>query len=429
MSYKVFVSYARMDRSPRGEPSANDHIAQFVEDLSVGIRARIGGDVDKMCFFDTALQTVGVDWTRRINEALGSVQIFLPLLSPTYFQRGFCAQEWHAFEERIAKALPKDQAFRCVVPILWESSRFLTHPLPPGLFESTYVDDSFPKQYAKNGLRVLYELPRYRRYKTEVVDQLSVLIATQLQSATLPPTTDLSPVGQLSNDWIPRETRAVSGSHSSQKPESHRPGPRYARFVFLVPTQGELPPERVGRDAYGDTPHEWRPFLPSFAEDVELMASEVSVAKRLVYERIDYERDKATSAILQGIEHAERAANIVVVIVDAWSVYVGALDNFLKAYDQRNFVNVLMVVPWNHDDTDTRTHISQLRAQLEGALRRRVAFPDSRHFLSDISSIEQLKNALEKTLEELRVKLCWYAEPQRRIEGPSVPRPLIGVTA
>jgi hypothetical protein len=125
-----FLSYARAARNlhPTGPPhDPNRQVVQFFDDLSENVAELVsrppGADPG---FMDRSIPDGG-HWTPELLGALGTCQVFVPLLSVPYFQSKWCGMEWHAFAQRtmIRTGDSASDHQTGIIPVVWA-------PTPPG---------------------------------------------------------------------------------------------------------------------------------------------------------------------------------------------------------------------------------------------------------------------------------------------------------
>src|SRR5688572_26089268 len=110
-----FLSYARAD-AERDDAGEHELVRQFFDDLSRAIRKSTGDATAAGSFIDTKIEW-GAKWEDHIHDAIRTCQVFVPLMSATYFRREWCGREWAAFEARIANNAPSR-----MIPVTWYPS-------------------------------------------------------------------------------------------------------------------------------------------------------------------------------------------------------------------------------------------------------------------------------------------------------------------
>jgi WD40 repeat protein len=177
--YVFFLSYARDD--------GDAYLDRFYSDLVEMIRLKTGNPLDEIGFRDTQKINLGAQWKSALSEALSSCQCFIPLYSPTYFNREYCGKEWSAFWKRIQRQEGGASFHRLILPVLWT---------PPGArFEKLSEDirsiqNVFPQLgalYSKKGLRHLLFLDKEKDNYREFLTSFSDIVLEAISEHSLEP--------------------------------------------------------------------------------------------------------------------------------------------------------------------------------------------------------------------------------------------------
>jgi hypothetical protein len=246
-----FLSYAHLPPMQGVDADPDNDVQRFFADLSRALRPLVGvGEDEVVGFLDTELPP-GANWKEARSQALGVVQVFVPLYSPAYFRNAWTLSELESFQGRL-KAVPAPVAQRRIKPVLWV-------PLPP--WESRdETQDALAiapgvESYRHDGLRVLSRFSMYHDDYRTILGRLAQEIADVSTQHALAPSQAPPPVP----DPIPREL---------------------AQFVVVVaaPDLARIPD---GRDSgpYGTDPTQWRPFHDD--EAIPLAAYAANTAERL----------------------------------------------------------------------------------------------------------------------------------------------------
>jgi hypothetical protein len=171
-----FLSYPRLPPLPAvpgvdlADPP-DDWARAFFDDLTAAVRAR-ADPASGLCpgFLDSGLRADSAA-KLALRDALGSAEVFVPLLSPEYLRRSWPGREWASFEQRMLEAGGADASIR-IAPVLWVPLPAGEHP--PGLAEAlSLVHGAAAAPYAENGLRALQRLDPYHARYEQVVAALA----------------------------------------------------------------------------------------------------------------------------------------------------------------------------------------------------------------------------------------------------------------
>ncbi|MGI5236859.1 TIR-like protein FxsC [Dactylosporangium sp. CA-139066] len=155
-----FVSYAR-PRSPQpAAPTVSNRVVNFFHELSLHLNNLVyreaGADPG---YLDVSQDDTG-DYPSRSLEALGSCQVFVPLLSPAYPRSRWCALEWNAFTSRAVRSRENESPTRStsILPVLWTSTLSNFSQMPDAIrniqffYPSRVGRSGNSQQYTEDGL-------------------------------------------------------------------------------------------------------------------------------------------------------------------------------------------------------------------------------------------------------------------------------------
>ncbi|HKQ74050.1 MAG TPA: TIR-like protein FxsC [Blastocatellia bacterium] len=407
MSYLFFLSYAREDNKSDGL------VRKFYEDLCKDIAGKIAAAPEDVGFFDGAEIEPGEIWDEQLSLALQESSVFIAIYSPYYFQKKFCGKEWAVFRSRVeayAKILPKGSEFpRLMFPVLWQSENYVLPRIPAALSRVQYNHDDYGKAYAEQGLRVMLRNKKFRQQYDDFIPVLADNVIKAAERHKLSALPDLPPLEQVVETF---PTLAAAQTPAAQ-PQSAGANPRYVKFIFLAGRKHELKPFRVSLDPYGESGGEWRPWLPDPRDEVDLLVQDVIQRERLISDgviHLDNELDER-------LDEAENTNKIVVILVDLWTL---RLENYHKpmrdVVDPKQFVNCVIVVPWNPQDVEAVNQRQMLENLLQATFVRRTA-NDSPDLLTQIDSAAKMKDRLAAMLQVTRSKIIKRAEVLRKAIG------------
>lgn len=165
-----FLSYAH----DSGDDDAG--VRRFYEQLTHDVRLFSGVRKGAIGFCDVSLR-VGDRWSAELVEHLSTTQVFVPILSPTYFASEACGKEWTVFTRRRPGG-------RSLVPLLWVPPHTFT---PPAVAQHIqWRDAAFGPVYAQEGLRDLIRMDAHRDAYYRFVQALANRIVELYRTSPVP---------------------------------------------------------------------------------------------------------------------------------------------------------------------------------------------------------------------------------------------------
>lgn len=290
-----FLSYAHSGPSSEGAVRTTDsEVRRFFVDLSLEVAERAGlAGADSAGFLDQNLP-LGADWNAAITNALGRAQVFVPLYSPSYFNKSWPKRERESFKQRLTDAGLAEASAR-IMPVLWtpfaswEINDEISHAMALGADEPEYLENGM------RALSILLEAP-YKRLLNRLA--MRIVECTELQ-------------------WLEPSTAPDVGAIAETPP-------RDAQFVVaVIAPAGDNVPSDQQAPHYGPASKLWRPFVERQAQPVaEYVAG---AAERL-----------GSSTIVDGFTEVKEylSRRPAIVLIDPWIVRTeGGLQSLLAAVD------------------------------------------------------------------------------------------------
>jgi FxsC-like protein len=401
---KFFFSYARQD--------TDAHLERFYRDLDAEIRSRLGMPIGEGTpeagFRDVSEIQTGDPWPQVILQALQASQVMVSVLSPGYFTREHCGKEWQFFRERqelYLKGQPANTlAPPVILPVLWVPFDKLPRGLPDVVKNVQYRHDSYGQTYADEGLKYLMRLgPRYEEEYQKFLTRFAkdVINAAQIQLPAL----DAPPqLNAMHSAFLEPDSKEFASSDVDANI-----GADYARLVFVAGKPTELKPIRQVLDSYGKVGgQEWQPFMPSIARRVGAVAQEVAAAQEMFTSILPLDH-----TLMQQLQAAEKNNEVVVLVVDPWTVKLPHYQAPMNDYDQRNLINCVVLVPWNPNDPAMVNQRAQLELFLRQAFPRKTTVKDPNCFIDNIASLEDFKKVLAEVLTKARARVMQLRQVMR----------------
>ena len=393
-----FLSYARDDR--RSGPPVG--IAQFFEDLSRVLRPRLSNVVEgDIGFLDTRGIEPGSAWPESLRQALGSVQAFVPVLSPRYFERQYCGKEWAAFASRMPPGA------RLIQPVLFVPPVDL-NPMPMVMREIHYAHEKYPREYLDRGLSELLNVPTHRDTYMKFVYAFADVLVTALRESPPTPAREIPLLAEIDSPFHDRETGYRTADPAAP------PGRRlFAQFIYVAARRDELQGMRSELEAYGDTGGlDWQPYLPDLDTEIGIIAGEVASRERFFYESAELD-----GRLVERIQEAIAMNKVVVVVVDPWTVRLARYQTLMRDLDQMASTSCAVLIPVNENDAETAQWRGDLENVVEATFINRTAAPDPAAFAPWIRTPKALEEEMAAKLAGAKMRVLRRDEVVRRARG------------
>jgi FxsC-like protein len=407
MSYWFFLSYARYDLNPT--------LTQFYDDLAEAVWLRAGGEKKDVGFFDGTLGP-GEAWTESLEKGLQTCRAFVALYSATYFDREFCGKEWQVFRSRLDRFAAGGKRPPLIFPVLWGPEGTLKSKLPAAATDIQYKHADFGKLYAEKGLFDLMTVNEYQDSYRKFLRDFAQLLWERAGQYELPALDGAEVSTAQSAFQSPRQARPAT-----VQVEPDKLGPRYVKFIFIVGSKEEIrQTQRTQVDNYGGFKGtDWRPYYPVSQTEVGRLAL-VCAAKDV--ETLGYDIVSVDESLLGQLETMEKNNNVVIIVVDPWTLKIDRYRNQLRNFDDRSFVNCAVLIPWNLNDPETNRDLEELRGHVGWALGKRIVQKDPTAILDRINSAERLDTEMAACFNKVRMRLIEYAQVAKPISsGKTLP--------
>ncbi len=405
---QFFLSYARADVYVRG--SQDPLLDTFFDQLSNEVSFRGGRALGLTGFLDRE-QPTGASWPHTTGAALGTCSVFVPFYSPNYFTSHACGQEWHVFSERL-HAVHQASGTRpeVILPVWWIPP---VQELPAAARHLQHTRDQFSAEYREHGLRTLMMNTRYESQYKDFLEGFALQLVAAARHQVPP-----SPVPDLLSQ--PSAFTAADGRAQPRTPEGTRTGgPKNVRFVVAAARRAEMEAIRAVLDGYGDDYTDWSPFYPACTDPIALRAQGVANSQNMLSGLLP--ADESLFALL---EEARRRMELVVVIVDPWSVELPAYAGLFARLDTIRSGNSAILVPGDHPDAaegvpqDTRLKLYAFLGNWKDG--------GARAYREDLTSIEDFEMVLGEILVDIRARIVSRARTMRLVtEAGPLSRPIL----
>jgi FxsC-like protein len=408
--YYYFMSYARRDGS-------DGYVRKFWDDLSNQI-ARVEGLPSNLKpkdigFFDRAGIIEGKPWPPTLIEALQKSKVLVCLYSPSYFNSVACGKEFKVFQSRLAAqsstSFQETDTPPLIIPILWDCPRNRSLDVPGSVSHIQMKEE----QLTSSSPASLYELMRNSSYisrRREFIRSLAEWIAELANTYTIPSLSKVPPLDQIESAFV----------STAQAPPASLPsdntGPGVAKFVFVAGRRNELERIRKHVDAYGrEGGSRWRPYLD---DEVWLISQRAATDQRVQFSHVPVDKD-----LLEKLRRAEKDQEIVLLLVDPWSLKLDTYEQHMRKLDMETFFNSEILIPWNEEDEETGPRHDELQAHLKEILNRRYVALNMIGLRDAIGSADELQQELVEAISRLGDRIRQQGRPYREVSGRiSLPR-------
>jgi TIR domain len=162
-----FLSYAHAGeggRAPAAPRAWTRRVSKLFDDLSESVAALVSRPLGSYPGYMDRSIPDGGRWTKELLEAIGTCQVFVALLSPSYFNSHWCSMEWHAFSQRkvTRRSGGGGDHQTAIIPVIF--APFPHEPVPPAVGEIQWFspnglpNSDIAAQYEKDGVYGLLQM-------------------------------------------------------------------------------------------------------------------------------------------------------------------------------------------------------------------------------------------------------------------------------
>lgn len=410
----VFLSYHTDDGPP------------FVDKLHADLEDRLyqqwGPPRDAHVFRDKPAIKLGERWPDELGAALARANLLLCLFSPVYFTRPWCGKEIGFFQQRleayrVQNELPAPPPL--LLPLLWVPERKGGLKFPEA-FRNLQWNQDFPESYTKVGLQQIIKLSsRYAADYEDIVGKVVDRILEAIADTPLP-----EHAGPVDFDAIPDAfAEAMKPGAGAPPPRPARGGPKRVLFFVVAGPRSELEKAhlRGTLSSYGESGTDWDPFCPPPDPwPISALAQHVASTPEL---NLTSEIVVPSDDLIARLEKARADNNLVVFIVDPWTLRIQEYSDRLREYDRRDFLNSAVLVAANEGDEETRQCADLLETAIRATFENKTVGQKVRW--SRVSR-DQLQKDLRDALLEVKARIAEQGEVKRKAEAGKVfVRPVI----
>lgn len=420
MKYEFFFSYTRANN--------DSYLQQFFDDLSQWIRDLIGLPKDaKVGFFDQREVELGEEWEETIKDALQTSKVMVCIYSPGYFNSEYCGKEWtifhmrrHFYKEERQNAGEQNVSLPQVIkPILWIPG--IPENINDAVLAAQYKRGDPDAVYNRDGLKyVLKQLNNYLSIYNDFVKDLAQEILDAAKKYPVPPLNNILPLKAVEPVFPFKSEGDRKTAYSTSKFKTT--GPKHIRFVFVAANPNSFGNARSPEPYLDNGGSDWKPYFPDASRIGPYVQNIVSANE------LGFTSDELlfSNNIIADIEKAQNERKIVILIIDSWTVdWQTPYQDILREFDERNFINCSVLVPWNENDRETALR----RTELEMIMRQTFDFranliKNSIFYRDSICSWHELRDVIRDVVTRIKAEIHKRADVVRPLQR-DINKPII----
>jgi FxsC-like protein len=348
---------------------------------------------------------LGDQWKPALESALKTSRLLLAICSSSFFNSEYCGKEFAVFLDRLDKASKAHVGsnYRAIFPIIWLPP---SGQMPENIRRFQFVHSQLPKIYAAGGLRPLFRLARNRDDALDFVSVLARQMADAL-AAPLPEAETLSPLDQVVNAFASLGPAATQGDPAVSKKTN------CARIIVVAGQKLELEKVRTILASYDDDCRMWRPFFPESDRSIWAEAATVAGGENLGSEVLPVD-----DQLIKRIEKAEESNEILLLLVDPWTLLLPHYADWIKPFDKRYSANCATIAIWNGNDEETKRRSPELEDALGKVFPLKIHFTPPGHSFTGVQSRNELLFHLSQAITEAKLRIIQLTSRYRRAEQP-----------
>ena len=408
MGRDFFFSYTRGN---------NDlYLKRLFDDLSEEVRNLRGLPADAQTgFFDQRNLELGEDWDGALVEALQTCKVMVAIASPGYFKSDYCGKEWALFRQRLQQAMPAGAMLAPLLkPIVWMPVKFEELPAGVSAGQMTFGDPQ--AIHNAKGLRyLLKQVQEHRAAYNDLVESLAQQIVEAADQHPLPPLAAVPKLAEVASAFGHAHggsaglAGGVGGGAPPPVAAAPPTGPKHVSFIYVAAHPQAFGAARHSEPYVEAGGADWKPFYPQNTTRVHRFVQNIVAGDELDFTS---ETMPFGANLIARIDEAWRQRQIVVLIVDPWSVHWDAkraapeYQALLRALDARLDYHWCVLVPWNDADSDAAAERDAITATVRDTFDRHANLAPNPMFYRDgIRSADELKRTLGDVLTRLREEI------------------------
>jgi hypothetical protein len=215
----------------------DQHVDRFYRNLNHDVLMFAGSRAESAGFCDATLQ-LGQRWSRTLVENLSTAQVFIPILSPQYFQSDACGKEWAIFASRLGHSERLDSEHSSIIPLLW-----IPMALPPIAQPYQFKEKAFGEKYEEVKLRALIREGRHGDDYKSFVQKLAERVVGLSVASPVATTPERPQFHEIPSAFITGHEPLTGHTPIA----GHEPRPADGNGAAKVRAQNRRSPSRVDR--------------------------------------------------------------------------------------------------------------------------------------------------------------------------------------
>jgi FxsC-like protein len=342
---------------------------------------------------------------------LKTSQLLLAICSSSFYNSEYCGKEFAVFLDRLDKASKAHvgSKYRAIFPIIWMPSK---NEMPKNIKRFQFAHAQLPKTYTDvDGLRPLFRLARNRDDALAFVSVLAKQMVDAL-AVPLPEAETLASLDRMANAFAGGGPAMAHGNQPSVSKKTN-----YARIIVVAGRKLELETVRTIVGSYDSDGPMWRPFIPESDRNITAEAQVVVADENLVSDVVSVD-----DQLMEQIEKAENNNEIVLLLVDPWTLLLPQYADWMKPFDKRFSANCALIAIRNGNDEETKRRSADLENVLGEVFPIKINFAPPGHVFSGVQSRNELLFHLKQAITEAKLRIIQVTSRYRRAEQPLLQR-------
>jgi FxsC-like protein len=402
MDRDFFFSYTRGNNDP--------YLKKFFDDLSEEVRTLRGLPAGaEVGFFDQHDLELGDDWDRALVDALQGAKVMVAIASPGYWKSEYCGKEWAMFRARLMQAAGVGgKPAPLLKPIVWVPFKIDELPAAVASGQLTFGDPQ--ALHNERGLRyLLKQIQEQRTAYNELVEALAREIVEAADRHPVAPLAAVPKLGNVAPAFGGRGAAPAPGAAAGAPLAMTPSGPKHVAFIYVAAHPQSFGTARKAEPYVEAGGPDWKPFYPVSTTRVHRFVQSVVAGDDLDFTS---EAMPFGANLIARIDEAWRQRQIVVLVVDPWSVHWDAqrptpeYQALLQQLDSRLDYHWCVLVPWNENDADAMADRDAITQTVRRTFDRHANLAPNPMFYRDgIRSAADLKRSLGDVLTRLKEEI------------------------